>query len=150
MKRWCWIALVLGLCVALPAAAAEWVLVAGNDTVQVFVDKSSIALRGQYFQAWSMEDYLSPQTTRDGGKPYLSTKVLAHYDCQSRRRMMLHLVDYAQSQGAGSVVESFTASLEQTSGQMHDVDPDTFGEAQLNYVCKNAPKPKAAPPKSKE
>jgi hypothetical protein len=33
---------------------------------------------------------------------------------------------------------------------MHDVDPDTFGEAQLNYVCKNAPKPKAAPPKSKE
>lgn len=117
-----------------------------TELAQMFVDESSLTQQGRYVHAWFRWDYSSPQTTPDG-KHFLSDKTLKYFDCALRQSGIRQIVAYADENGRGNVVHSVTFRPDDMRAHMQDVVPETAGETQLNYVCKNAPRPKAAPPK---
>jgi hypothetical protein len=140
--------LLAGLCVALPVAAAEWVLVAEDGTVQVFTDKSGLAREGRYLRAWFRWDYSSPQTTMEG-KYFLSFKALKHFDCALRQSSVRQVVLYTEGKGQGVVVDSAIFPPDDVNAHMQAVVAQTVAEAELDYVCKNAPGAKPAPQEPK-
>ena len=97
---------LVGLCVALPVAAAEWVLLSSEETHVTFVDKASITVRDPYVQGWFMFDYSVPQTAPNGSH-YLSAKMLWSFDCGLRQLFPRQAVYYASNRGAGTSVHSF-------------------------------------------
>ena len=129
---------VVGLCVAPPVAAAEWVLVGETELAQMFVDESSLTQQGRYVHAWFRWDYSSPQTTTEG-KYFLSFKALKHFDCALRQSSARQVVLYTEGNGQGVVVDSAIFPPDDVNAHMQAVVPQTVGEAELDYVCKNAP-----------
>ena len=105
---------------AVPAHAADWVIVGGSDVGTKYVDRTSIRQVGSYKQAWARNDY------RDQSDQYERMQVLDHYDCAGRRTRTLQISVYFRNGQTDSA----------QGGRVWDyVTPGSIDEFAFEYVC---------------
>ncbi|OFO30076.1 hypothetical protein HMPREF3052_02825 [Neisseria sp. HMSC056A03] len=127
-KMLCLAVFALGL--AMPAVAADWVLVSidSNDAFAIFGDADSRTDD----RAWFETRYTKPKKTGDG-KFYNTTKRLEEMDCSGKRSRILTITLYSKS---GNSIGSETASYAEWSY----VIPGTVGESMYKFVCNGYPR----------
>jgi hypothetical protein len=87
--------------------AVKWDLVVrgtGADGMDAYVDRSSIRRAGHVARMASLWDFRSRQLYE--GKPYLSARNDAEYDCRSKRFRVMTARAFADHMGRGSVTTS--------------------------------------------
>lgn len=120
--------------------SANWVEVAGNDSVSVFVDLQSLRRSGSKVKVWEKWIYTAPMPVMNSYPPktYQSRKDLVMYQCTERRSGALQLTEYVDND-TGEVVG--TLSRVDKPSLYSEVIPDSIGEAILEFVC-NITKPR--------
>ncbi|WP_369598433.1 surface-adhesin E family protein [Massilia hydrophila] len=118
------------------AVASDWQPVSSGDGSLTFVDFDSISISGAYRKAWIKSDYLEMQETDSyPKKSYQSGKFLYYFDCKKRMVGATHEILYSSLSGS-SVASSQSTRF--SPNILHDVAPDSWGEAYLNTVCGTA------------
>ena len=135
--------LTAALCVAivhLPVRAANWVDVAGNDEVTVFVDTESARKSGTRVKTWLKWQWQKPQDVPGAypAKTYQSEKQLQVSDCKNGTLAIAQGIRYAGPDD-GDVVHSYT--IEERAWKFSEAAPETIGETLLKFACKS-PLPK--------
>lgn len=126
-KMLCLAVFALGL--AMPAVAADWVLVdINNDDNITFGDADSRTDN----RAWFETRYTKPKKL-DDGKFYNTMKMLKEMDCSGKRLRNLTITGYSKS---GNAINSYTPSYAEWSY----VIPDTTGENMYKFVCNRYPR----------
>lgn len=92
------------LAVASHDAAAEWMKVYSGVMQTTYANPEAIEVDGQTVKMWQMFDYIRPN--RYGGKPYLSMKAQAEYDCKKKQWRVLTYSLLAGKMGEGEVLYS--------------------------------------------
>ena len=112
------------------SAAAEWTLMGNNGEqgVEIFINKESIAKDKNLVTIWTLIDYESPRSV--GGKNQLSTKSLDEYDCQNEQYRTLNLYWYSGNKGEGKIVYS-----ELVPGKMQSIIPNSVVERVWKITC---------------
>jgi hypothetical protein len=114
--------LTVSLIAATAAIAADWVLVDEDTEGTLYIDRDSVRTTNNgYKRAWDRYDFREPDTDGDTGR-----KALNEYDCREGRFRTLQF-----SWLSGEEVTSTNNYPDEWS----DVEPGTFGETMLNYVC---------------
>ena len=121
--------------VSLPAHAANWVDVAGNDEVTVFVDTESIRRVGNRVRTWLKWKWAKPQAVPGSypSKTYQSEKQLQVSDCKDRTLAIAQGIRYAAPDD-GDVVDSYT--IEEKAWKFSEAAPETIGETLIRFACK--------------
>jgi hypothetical protein len=65
---------------------------------------------------------------------YRSTLALICYDCQNRKSVLVHFVDYAGQAGIGKIVDILKRPFDPDG--LQDIVPGSIGEAMLELVCR--------------
>ncbi len=134
------LAITFALCVAavhLPVRAANWVDVAGNDEVTVFVDTESVRKNGTRVKTWLKWKWQKPQDV-PGAYPlrtYQSEKQLQVSDCRNGTLAIAQGIRYAGPDD-GDVVDSYT--IEERGWKFSEAAPETIGETLVKFACKAA------------
>jgi hypothetical protein len=117
------------------AIAANWVDLAGNDEVTVFLDTDSIRRTGARVKTWLKWQWSKEQDVPNSYPPkkYLSEKQLQISDCQHNRLAIAQGVRYSNNEGT-DVVDSYT--IEERKWQFSEVVPETIGESIVRVACK--------------
>lgn len=71
-----------------------------EDGMRVFVDPGSARRTGDTASVEHLVRWAEPQIEA-GQPPYLSTKVLTHYDCQGKREKYVSSISYSGAMGNG-------------------------------------------------
>lgn len=127
-KMLCLAVFALGL--AMPAVAADWVLVDIDNDKVMFGDADSRTDD----RAWFETMYAKPQKISDG-KFYNTMKTLREMDCSGKRNRILTVTAYSKS---GNSISSYTPSY--ADAEWRYVIPGTLGEAQYKFVCNRYPR----------
>jgi hypothetical protein len=86
------------------AALAEWVEIEKfDDGIRVFADAATARHSGDTAQLEHLVRWAEPQV-EPGLPPYLSTRVLAAYDCAGKRERYLASTSYAGTMGNGAKI----------------------------------------------
>lgn len=126
-KMLCLAVFALGL--AMPAVAADWVLVStGSSDNVIYGDADSRTDN----RAWFEIRYAKPQKIGDG-KFFNTTKSLDEIDCSGKRRRILTITAYSKS---GKPIDSETPSY----AEWRYVIPGTPGESVYKFVCNHYPR----------
>ena len=125
-KMLCLAVFALGL--AMPAVAADWVLVDINNDNTTFGDADSRTDN----RAWFEHRYAKPQKIGDG-KFFNTTKTLREMDCSGKRHRILTITAYSKS---GNSIGSYTPSY----AEWRYVIPGTVGESMYEFVCNRYPR----------
>ena len=125
-KMLCLAVFALGL--AMPAVAADWVLVDINNDNTTFGDADSRTDN----RAWFEHRYAKPQKIGDG-KFFNTTKTLREMDCSGKRHRLLTVTAYSKS---GNSIGSYTPSY----AEWRYVIPGTVGESMYEFVCNRYPR----------
>lgn len=120
---------VFALGVAMPAVAADWVLIAINNNDVVILGDADSRTDDR---AWFETRFAKPQKGGDG-KFFNTTKTLEEMDCSGKRRRTLTLTQYSKS---GNAINSYTRSY----AEWRYVIPDTVGENVYKFVCNRYPR----------
>mgnify|MGYP006296898565 FL=1 len=126
-------ALLAALCLfaALPAAAAGWQRVAGNENVALYIDPASLERKGERARLKNLIDFKAPQTDRSiGGKPYRSRQEVREYDCRDPRYRLTWFSLRDGPMFAGALVRS-----QADDGAWSPVAPGSLGEALWRRAC---------------
>lgn len=125
-KMLCLAVFALGL--AMPAVAADWVLVDINNDNTTFGDADSRTDN----RAWFEHRYAKPQKIGDG-KFFNTTKTLREMDCSGKRHRLLTVTAYSKS---GNPIGSDTRSY----AEWDYIIPGTVGENMYKFVCNRYPR----------
>jgi hypothetical protein len=133
--------ITVALCVAtlhLPARAANWVDVAGNDEVTVLVDTESVRKSGTRVKTWLKWKWQKPQDVPSAYpvKTYQSEKQLQVSDCKNGTLAIAQGIRYAGPDD-GDVVDSYT--IEERAWKFSEAAPETIGETLIKFACKSPP-----------
>ena len=119
---------VFALGLAMPAVAADWVLVDINNDNTTFGDADSRTDN----RAWFEHRYAKPQKIGDG-KFFNTTKTLREMDCSGKRHRLLTVTAYSKS---GNPIGSDTRSY----AEWDYIIPGTVGENMYKFVCNRYPR----------
>lgn len=112
------------------AAMADWVLLGGNDVQENYVDPGSIRKKGNNVTTLNMYHF---KTVREyDGNEYRSSVLLYEFDCAKGQSRGLESIFYAESKGAGAIVDSWS-----TPHAWKAVPPATPLDSFMNFACKN-------------
>jgi hypothetical protein len=117
---------------AASSAAAEWIKMGGNDSVDAYMDLKLLEKKGKYAVSWRLYDYKSPQKS-SAGKTYRSAITLDVTDCSGRTEAMTSFTQYDRPMGKGNVVASRT--LAQSEWEVSKITPNSIGEALAMVAC---------------
>jgi hypothetical protein len=128
------LAVVLSLASHL-AVAADWIEVAGNEDVTVYVDRDSIRRVGVRVKTWLKWQWAKEQDVPNSypTKKYVSEKQLQISDCQRGMLAIAQGVRYSNAAGT-DVADSYT--IEEKNWRFSEVVPETIGETILRTACK--------------
>ena len=109
---------------------AQWIFVneSDDDTVEVFIEKSTIQQIGKYKRAWFKFEYSSNSEMALKHK-IRSSRVLREYDCNERKVRNLSATLFKQP----NLIE-----IDESNNQLNQwkfVAPGTIGTKQLLIVC---------------
>ena len=119
----------------LPVHAANWVDVAGNDEVTVFVDTESARKSGGRVRTWLKWRWQKPQDVPGAypAKTYQSEKQLQVSDCKNGTLAIAQGIRYSGPDD-GDVVDSYT--VEERAWKFSEAAPETIGETVIKFACK--------------
>ena len=118
--------LLLALTLLITGSAwADWVLVVGNDSANIYIDPATIRKDGNFRKAWELHDLKKQH--KDGT---LSRRMRSEYDCKQERTRMLSFTTHSGSMSRGDTLFSHDAV-----DIWVDIPPDTLGETILKVVC---------------
>jgi hypothetical protein len=117
------------------AMAANWVEVAGSDSVTVSVDKDSMRKVGTKVKTWLKWEWVKPQDVPNmyPSKTYKTEKQLQVSDCANGTLAIAQGVQYS-TDGNGEVVNSYT--FDERAWRFSEAAPETIGESILRFACK--------------
>lgn len=121
---------VFALGLAMPAVAADWVLVSidSNEAYTIMGDADSRTDD----RAWFEIRFTKPQKS-SSGKFYNTIKELEEIDCSGGRRRILTITAYSKS---GNSIVSYTPPY----AEWKYVIPGTVGESAYKFVCNRYPR----------
>ena len=131
------------------ARAANWVEVAGNDSVTVSVDKDSMRKVGTKLRTWLKWEWVKPQEVPNTypSKTYKTEKQLQVSDCANGTLAIAQGVQYSTDSN-GEVVNSY--NFDERAWRFSEAAPETIGESILLFACKATAKrdksPRLLPP----
>ena len=126
-KMLCLAVFALGL--AMPAVAADWVLVSiGSNDNGIYGDVDSRTGN----RAWFETRFAKPQKLSNG-KSYNTTKELKEMDCSGKRSRTLTATGYSES---GNAIVSYTPPY----AEWEYVIPGTIVEGKYKFVCNRYPR----------
>lgn len=119
------------------AAESEWVLISKSAERQAYVNVARTRSEGDRLLYWSMESFGQP-TTLGPSPPHISRKTLTSIDCARETAATLSVVGYSGPDGTGDV--TFTFDFSKTERRDSAVVPNTFGDTEMQLVCKTSRK----------
>jgi hypothetical protein len=126
------------------AMAANWVEVAGSDSVTVSVDKDSMRKVGTKVKTWLKWEWTKPQDVSNTypSKTYKTEKQLQVSDCANGTLAIAQGIQYSTDSN-GEVVNSYT--FDERAWRFSEAAPETIGESILRFACKAAAKREKPP-----
>lgn len=126
------------------AEASEWESLGSGSEAALWIDKSSIARKGEYLKAWIDMDFFTAQqgNSSTGFKLYKSMRGLHYFNCTTRERGLTQIAFYDKSNhyidgvGPNDVRLLGYLVVSENELKMSEVAPDTVGASELDYVCK--------------
>jgi surface-adhesin protein E len=115
-------------------AMAEWVEVGRSESETLYVDPSTITIRGTANGArmWALKDFNAPQ--RLGRRePFKSEKVEREYDCELAQSRLLYFTSHSENMAGGEVVD-----FNFVPGDWTPVPPDTGLDELWKIACGKA------------
>jgi len=109
---------------------AEWMYF-GTDGDRVDYINKELQFNGDSVRFWVIQDYKKAETLDIIKSPFLSQKNLYEIDCAVNQFNIVVLEYYDKHMGQGEKIH-FVAE----SSPNIDIEPDTFGEALKEFVCK--------------
>ena len=122
--------LLLGLMllVTATAASAEWTKSAGNDEVDIYVDRATIRRNGNFVKMWDLKDFKTVQ--KGASYSFLSSKAHEEYDCKEVKSRLLAFTWFDGQMGNEKVVFSNS-----DSGKWEPIEPGSIGESLWKIAC---------------
>jgi hypothetical protein len=114
------------------SAFAEWVKMAGNDSVDAYMDLNLLERKGEYVLSWRLYDYRRPQKASPD-KTFRSAATLVATKCAERTEAMMSYIQYAEAMGKGSVITS--QEIPKDKMQVSKIAPGSIGEALNKVAC---------------
>ncbi len=119
--------IVLGFLIALVATPtwAEWVKVSESDSIDGYIDPTTIRKNGHLSRVWQLHDW--KKRDKDGE---MSQRVLIEYDCNETRFRVLSLSFHSEPMAGGELLK--------TSSKTSDwqfVPPTPVADAIIKLVC---------------
>ena len=123
------------------AAASDWQAVpATRESIAVQVDRSSIARRGQFVQAWIRYVYATPlkgvPTDPQSHIPVKAVLTLKLFDCTRRMVTTKRMIYMTGPSGDREIVPS--VDFAEPESKFADIVPDSSQEAELAVSCEIA------------
>ncbi len=117
------------------AALAEWVEIEKfEDGMRVFADAATAQRSGDTAQLQHLVRWLEPQL-EPGLPPYLSTRVLAAYDCAGKQERYLASTSYAGAMGSGATI----VADDNEAPDWYSISASSMEEKLWKIACAKAP-----------
>ena len=109
------VALALTCNAAMPVSSTEpdrgsWFFVAGTKKLSAFIDVNSVKRVDDYAVVHKLFNYKIVQFSEEG-VPYLSTRSLTFFDCDTRQSSMFKLTLYPELWAGGEVVKEMDLKI---------------------------------------
>lgn len=131
----CRMILMMLLAVVSSSAAAEWVKVDSNTphgslniNYDTYADPATIRKAGKRVKMWVLFDNKTVSIV--DGKPFMSVKSQAEYDCEEEKFKTLYLFFHAEKMGRGGMVLSRPGP-----DKWGVIPPDSVSETLLEIAC---------------
>jgi hypothetical protein len=127
---------MLGASLALASAhalAAQWQPIAEYPGISAEIDAASIRARGSLFEATFRFTHASPQTNRDSGIQYRSAEVQSLFDCDAKKFVPFHRVEFSDARGTGTVIA--TVVVPESKIRLESITTGSMNDVMLNRVC---------------
>lgn len=114
--------------------AAVWVGTAGNNSVSVSVDRTSMVRNGAIARAWTKWVFAQPADS-NGMKNtprYRARLLLSDYNCSDRSTLIIQSITFTDEQMT-TALDRFSAKDFGTEFAL--IPPDSINEALLNFSC---------------
>lgn len=125
--------LMLLLAVVSGNAMAEWIKVGttADTNITFYVNLATIHKKSGVVKLWVLQDYPVKQDNYvDEGKPSLSTKVLAQFQCEEEQLRLLAAVSYLEQMGNGDIVANINVHSDWRA-----VLPDSTWDSIMKIAC---------------
>jgi hypothetical protein len=96
--------LAIGLAAVSNGVRADWVKVDWNVERTFYAEAALVRSSGAMVRMWDLSDFKSAQM--GGGKPFLSMRSQAEYDCNEKRWRRLSMTEYSGNMAAGETVRT--------------------------------------------
>ena len=114
------------------AYAANWVLIAENESGKSYIEPATIAKFGKHTKVWALHDFKVAQTSGDSTRKFLSKKGMLFFSCPDKTvGTKLELI-YEGNMGSGQVLSNDQINLPLMLGIL----PGTVDEAIYEKVCR--------------
>jgi hypothetical protein len=116
------------------SAMAEWVEVGRSESETLYVDPSTITIRGTANGArmWALKDFNALQRF-DRREPFKSEKAEHEYDCELAQSRLLYFTSHSENMAGGEVVD-----FNVTHGDWAPVPPNTGLDELWKIACGKA------------
>jgi hypothetical protein len=121
--------------IAESSIASNWAFVTGNDDAKIFVDIESLRIHERDVQVWEKWVYVKPKEVKDSSlkNTYNLEVHLSIYHCDEGTFQLLKIDRYANQKGSLLLMESY--SYPEDPSYKKKIEPDSFSEAVMEYVC---------------
>lgn len=121
----------LALLIACGTAQAEWTSVGRFDRGEFFIDRSTLQIKGDQREVWSVMNYRNPEMDHKG-QIFRSTRSLLQLECKSRQARAIHMAFFSGAMLGGKQI-SHMGSLP----GWDKVLPDSPMQTILDLVCRS-------------
>lgn len=113
------------------SACAEWTSVGRFDRGEFFIDRSSIEIKGDQREVWSVMNYRNPEMDPNG-HIFRSTRSLLQIQCKARLARAVHMSFFSGSMLGGKQISKMGSLPE-----WDPVPPGTPMREILDLVCRS-------------
>ncbi len=128
----------VALSVPVPGFSAEWVEVIADYESGLFVDQSSIVVKGDITEALLLWNFADMQVTRRPPKPYRSATRLTYFKCAENRRASVESRLYLESMAQGELTDVYRTADDALRWERVQVEAP--GAQSMLFVCEKAAK----------
>ena len=127
LRALCWFTLL-----AISGGAhAGWTSVGRFDRGEFYIDRSTIDVKGDQREVWSMMNYRNPEM-HPNGHIFRSTRSLLQLQCKAKRARAVHLSHFTDAMLGGKQISKMGSLPE-----WDPVPPDTPIREILDLVCRS-------------
>ena len=76
-----------------------------DGKMTLYFDSETVQVNYPLFRSWSLMDFKEPIANN-----MLSAKILTEYDCDEKRRRVVHVISYSGNQGEGKILSQASSN----------------------------------------